>query len=117
MKALKTLEEMTREELILEIKCMTEDAEQDAEANALKSKIGELLAFCTGQDMRELRTILGILQRNVELQSGEYTSETTYKHYTILCVNDIENPEYLRDIDEFCETLYRKDRKVNENEE
>ena len=116
MKALKTLEEMTREELILEIKCMTEDAEQDAEANELKSKIGELLAFCTGQDRRELRAILGILERNVELQGENYTKSTVDKHYTILCVNDIENPLYLRRINEFCETLYRKDRKVNENE-
>lgn len=111
MKTLKTLEEMTREELVLEIKCMTEDAERDAEANALKSKIGELLAFCTGQDMRELRAILGILERNVELQSKDYSRTTVDKHYTILCVNDIENVSYLRDINQFCETLYRKDRK------
>lgn len=114
---MKTLEEMSKEELLAEIKCMMEDEEANNEATALKAKIFELLTFCTGQDMRELRTILGILQRNVELQSGEYTSETTYKHYTILCVNDIENPAYLRIINEFCETLYRKDRKVNENEE
>lgn len=116
MKALKTLEEMTREELILEIKCMTEDAEQDTEANALKSRIGELLAFCTGQDMRELRAILGILERNIELQGEKYTNSTVDKHYTILCVNDMENPEYLRAVNEFCESMYRKDRKVNENE-
>ena len=116
MKALKALETMSKEELILEIKCMTEDAEQDVEANALKSRIGELLAFCTGQDMRELRAILGILERNVELQSEYYSRSTVDKHYTILCVSDIESPVYLRDINEFCERMYRKDRKVNENE-
>lgn len=113
---MKALEEMSKEELLEEIKCMMEDEEANNEAAALKAKIFELLAFCTGQDRRELRAILKILQMNVELQSGEYTSETTYKHYTILCVNDIENPVYLRRINEFCETLYRKDRKVNENE-
>ena len=113
---MKTLEEMSKEELLEEIKCMMEDEEANNEATALKSKIFELLAFCTGQDMRELRAVLGILERNVELQGENYTKSTVDKHYTILCVNDIENPVYLRRINEFCETLYRKDRKVNENE-
>lgn len=113
---MKTLEEMSKKELIDEIKCMMEDEEANSEATALKARIFELLAFCTGQDRRELRAIFGILERNVELQSKDCDRATVDKHYTILCVNDIENPAYLRDINEFCETLYRKDRKVNENE-
>lgn len=116
MKALKTLEEMSKEELIAEIKCMMADEDANSEATALKSKIGELLAFCTGQDIRELRAVLGILERNVELNGENYTKSTVDKHYSILCINDTENPLYLRRINEFCETLYRKDRKVNEDE-
>ena len=113
---MKALEEMSKKELLEEIKCMMEDEEANNEATALKAKIFEFLTFCTGQDMRELRAVLGILERNVELQGENYTKSTVDKHYTILCVNDIENPVYLRRINEFCETLYRKDRKVNENE-
>ena len=65
LEKMKTLEEMSKKELLEEIKCMMEDEEANNEATALKAKIFEFLTFCTGQDMRELRAVLGILESSM----------------------------------------------------